>query len=125
MKPLTIFRAAFFVLLIATVAAVADRAPPAYPQGTITGWSTQRYSDNWSLNGAPSATRKHEFYELKGAGTLSQINDCGDFQTGQTVAYRVQDGKVYIRREGDNERPYSIEGAKADAPSAAVPSTAH
>ncbi len=111
-------------------ATVGISALPPYLHGTILGWGTQRYANNWSFGGAPPVTREHKFYDLKGAGTLYQINDCGDFQTGQVVDYRVDesdkhDKKIYIRRDRGGAYECKLEGARAvegnepDAPSAA------
>ena len=108
-----------FVLLMATIASAKDKTPPTYEHGTIAGWSMKYYPGFTSS--------KHKFYELKGAGSSYQINDCGDFQTGQAVDYRVDERveegnkihKIYIRGENGKEHKCSMEGAKTDAPSTA------
>jgi hypothetical protein len=82
MGPSTISRLAWFVLLIATIALGADTTPPTYRHGTIT--------KNFSAS--------HKSYDLKGPAGTYQINNCGDFQTGQAVDYRETDGKIYIHR---------------------------
>jgi hypothetical protein len=85
-------RAVLFVLLTATIAAAGEQ--PSYQQGTI----TQNFSG------------PHKHYELKGpAASFYEINRCGDFQTGQTVDYRVEDTKIYIRREGGKDYKCTIE----------------
>jgi hypothetical protein len=118
MNPSSILRTALFILLMATMAAGKDKTPPTYQKGTITGWSTKNYNPNIT-----NWAGKHKFYELKGAGLLYQINDCGDFQTGLAVDYRVSDNKLYIRRDDGKEYKCKIDGtrteepAKTDAPS--------
>jgi hypothetical protein len=75
-----------FVLLIfllrATIASA--QTSPGYRQGTIT----------------KSDPEARKAYFLKGAEALYQIKNCGDFQIGQSLDYRVEDFTVYIRREG-------------------------
>lgn len=104
MKPPTTIRAALFILLTATIAVGTDKPAPTYQQGTITK------SD-------PSA---HKSYDLKGTDTLYRIKDCGDFQTGQAVDYRVEEFTLYIRREGGKEYKCTVGSidsvAKAPAP---------
>jgi hypothetical protein len=104
MKPPMTTCAALLVLLAATIAAA--QTPAGYRQGTIT-----------------KNTGPHKSYDLKGAEALYQINNCGDFQSGQSVDYRVDDLKIYIRREGGKEYKCDVEmrsagarGAEADAP---------
>src|SRR5215470_17253282 len=58
----------------------------------------------------------HKFYELQSSGGSFQINNCGDFQTGQGVEYRVQDDKIYIRREGGKDYKCSIQSRTAPSP---------
>jgi hypothetical protein len=110
MKPTTT-RTVLFVLLVfllaATVAAIAAaQTTPSYKQGTITK------SD-------PSA---HKSYDLKGAEALYHIKNCGDFQTGQAVDYRVDDFTIYIRREGGKDYKCtvgsidSVSGSASDTP---------
>ena len=82
---------AFLVLFVATLAA-ADSTPATYQKGTITE--------------ATSSPQKS--YALKNGNVGYQISNCGDFQTGQTVEYRVKDRTVYIRREGGTEYKCSI-----------------
>ncbi len=92
MNPLTIPRTAVFFFLMATIAAAADKTPPTYQKGTIV-----------------SVPGKHTFCELKGVDIHKQISNCGDFQSGQTVDYRVKGDTVYIRRENGKEYKCSIE----------------
>ena len=98
-------RTIFFVLLTATIAAAGEQ--PSYQQGTI----TQNFSG------------PHKYYELRGpAASYFEINRCGDFQTGQTVDYRVEDPKIYIRREGGKDYKCTIEvrgGVSTDTAAAA------
>jgi hypothetical protein len=124
MRALTTTRTLLLVLLMATIAAAKDKTPPTYEHGTITGWSMKYYPG--FLSG------KHKFYELKGTATVYQINDCGDFQTGQSVDYRVEERleegntihKIYIRGENGKEHKCNMEGARSTAPASAAPSTA-
>jgi hypothetical protein len=110
-----------------------DNAPLTYQVGTITGWSTQYYPGTVAFGGAPSATTKHKFYEVKGAGTIYEINDCGDFKIGQVVGYRLDDAdendpRIYIHRDNGKEYNCAMEGARTvegagiATPSAVVPS---
>jgi len=78
---------------MATIATGADKTPPTYQKGAII-----------SISG------DHTFCELEGIGIHKQISNCGDFQTGQPVDYRVKGDKVYIRRENGKEYKCSIEG---------------
>lgn len=93
MNPLTISRTAFFILLMAAIAAGADKTPPTYQQATIISISGNRAS-----------------CELQGIGMHKQISNCGDFRTGQSVDYRVKGDKVYIRRENGKEYKCNIIG---------------
>ncbi|SRR5579871_936600 len=79
----------FAWLLVGPV--TADDAP-TYTKGTIT------------VSGASPKS-----YDLKGPDKAYQINHCGDFQNGQQVDYRVQEGKVHISHEGGKEYKCSIE----------------
>jgi hypothetical protein len=84
-------RTALFVFLTATIAAPADQTPPIYEKATII-----------TVSGRPA------FYELKGINVHSEISDCGDFWSGQSVDYRVKGDKVYIRRDNGKEYKCSI-----------------
>jgi hypothetical protein len=78
---------------MATIAAGADKTPPTYQKGTIS-----------------SISSNHASCELEGTGIHKQISNCGEFQSGQTVDYRVKGDNVYIRRENGKEYKCSIEG---------------
>ncbi|HET6929959.1 MAG TPA: hypothetical protein VFI45_06530 [Candidatus Acidoferrum sp.] len=93
MIPRTISRAALFFFLIASIAAAADKTPPAYQKGTIS-----------------NVSGNHASCELTGADIHKLIGNCGDFQSGQPVDYRVQGDKVYIRHEGGKEYKCAIVG---------------
>jgi hypothetical protein len=111
-------RIALFVL-ISTVAVGADKPPHTYQPGIITGWDTQHYARAYSIGGRVSSAPGHKkFYELKGVGMTYELDDCGSFTAGQAVDYRVEGKKVYIRKENGKEHKCSIEGVKADAPTA-------
>jgi hypothetical protein len=138
MNKSTILRTALLILLMATTAAAADKTPPTYQQGTIMGFDTRMDSKTFGGGGgggpanAPGApvhtsTRRTKVYELKTATLVYQIEDCGSFQAGkfeagQTVDFRVDDKRLYIRHDGDKEYKCRIEGtrvvegAKPDAP---------
>ena len=93
MNPWTGSRTALFIFMITTMAAGADKTPPTYQKGTI-------------LN----ISRNHTSCELEGIGIRKLISNCGNFQSGQPVDYRVKGDKVYIRRESGKEYKCSIEG---------------
>jgi len=113
-------RMALFVSLIYTFAVGEDKPPHVYQSGTITGWSTQHFSRPVTVGGNVYAAPGHKkFYELKGVGMTYQLDDCGSFSAGQAVEYRVEGKKVYIRKESGKEHKCSIEGVKADTPTAA------
>ena len=105
MNSFNVSRTALFVLLLTTIALAEDTS--AYQKGTI----TQNFS------------QKHKSYELKGGDNGYQISDCGDFQNGQVVDYRVKDNKVYIRQEDGKESKCAIEAELAglEASTAAKP----
>ena len=71
----------------------ADSAP-GYQKGTL----------------AKQFSSPRKFYDLKGNPKSYQINNCGDFQDGQEVDYRVDGEKVYIRRESGKEYKCNILG---------------
>ena len=89
----TILRAVLLALLTAGIGVCADKPQSAYHDGTIT----------------KNFTTAHKFYDLKGIGEEYQINNCGEFQTGQVVQYRADDTKVFIRREDGKEQKCSVE----------------
>lgn len=89
------FRTALIILISATMALAADEAASGYQKGTIT---------------AKDFSAAHKSYKLKDGDNGYQINNCGDFQTGQVVDYRATADKVYIRREDGKEYKCAIEG---------------
>ena len=93
MNPWTISRTALFIFLMTTMAAGADKTPRTYQKGTI-------------LN----ISRNHASCELEGIGIRKLISNCGNFQSGQPVDYRLKGDRVYIRRETGKEYKCSIEG---------------
>jgi hypothetical protein len=134
MHPLTIIRIAVFVLFIATIAIAGDQTAPTYQQGTVMGWDTRLDSKtHGGFGNTPvrTDTRRTKVYELKGADLSYQIDDCGSFQSGkftagQAVDYRVDDKRLYIRREDGKEYKCKIEGTRVvEGPKADAPSAAH
>jgi hypothetical protein len=93
MSLLNVSRSALFVLLTTTIAVAADSTAVGYQKGTI----TQEFSG------------KQKSYDLKNGDNGYRINNCGDFQNGQVVDYRVKDTNVYIRREDGKEYKCAIE----------------
>src|SRR6266567_799086 len=93
MNPWTISRTAIFIFLMTTMAAGAEKTPPTYQKGTILNISSD-----------------HASCELEGIGIRKLISNCGNFQSGQPVDYRLKGDRVYIRREGGKEYKCSIEG---------------
>jgi hypothetical protein len=141
MNPLAMSRTALFLLLVAGTATGGDKTPHVHLQGTITGWSNQVYQKHYARN-TESLMGNKKFYDLKGVGLVYQIagvdhpwrgavSACGPFQIAQTIDYRIEDGKIFIRRENKKEQKCDIasarmlEDTKAGAPSAAPPSTPH
>lgn len=111
-------RTTLFVLLLATIAVGADKTSHTYQRGTITGWNTQHYSRAFSSGGTVMSAPGHKkFYDLKGVGVLYEIDDCGSFEAGQAVDYRVDGKKIYILRENGKEHKCRIEGVKTEASS--------
>lgn len=89
MSSLKVSHSALLFLLIASVA--VGNSTPTYEKGTITQSSGSQKS-----------------YELRNGNNGYQIDNCGDFQTGQMVDYRVKDRSVYIRREDGKESKCAI-----------------
>jgi hypothetical protein len=90
---------------MATIAAGADKTPPTYQKGTIS-----------SISG------NHMSCELEGIGIHKRISNCRDFQSGQSVDYRIKGDNVFIRRENGKEYKCSIEGTiLANVPDNAQP----
>jgi hypothetical protein len=126
MNRATMTRAASFVVLLAAIAAGTDKTPPTYKKGTITGWDTR--VDTYSSGNGGTTRRRVKVYELKDAGMIYEIDKCGAFQAGQfvagqTVDYRLEGTRIYIRREDGKEYKCkmdgarTVDGAKTDAPS--------
>ncbi len=128
-------RTALFVLLMATTGVGADKTPPTYQKGTITGWDTRVDVRNGGNNG--SKTYRHtRVYDLKATDLIYEIDDCGSFQAGQftagqTVEYRIDDAdkndlRIYIRRENGKEFKCRMEGARiVEDTEPAAPSDPH
>jgi hypothetical protein len=125
----TVLCSVLCILLAATIAASDQHT---YQKGTITGWNIRVDSNTSGGTGnSPVSTinRRAKVYELKGSGLVYKVDYCGAFQAGkfdigQTVDYRVDGDRLYIRRAADKEYKCKIEGTKAadgaklDAPSA-------
>jgi hypothetical protein len=129
MNSFTILRTALLILLMTTISAAADKTPPTYQKGTITGWekATDIRGGVGANNG--TVTRNKKVYALQGTDLVYRIDYCGSFQagkfeTGQAVDFRVDGERLYIRRDDGKEYKCKIEGtraaegAKADAPAA-------
>jgi len=103
------------LLLLVTAAPASDKPAPSYQSGVITAWSNEPYARRFG-----HVLRKKE-YELKGTGVTYEINDCGTFTAGQTIDYRVDGKKIYIRQEKDKdkENKCTIDGVKTDTSSTA------
>lgn len=93
---MTLTRTVFLALLLTTIA-VGKETDHDYQQGTIT-----------KNAGSPTT------YEVRGPDMDKKIANCGDFQTGQAVDYRVEGDKVYIRRDGGKEYKCTIEASYGD-----------
>src|SRR5580658_2788919 len=95
------------VLLATGIAAGQERYTYKYLHGTITK------TDSGS----------HKAYDLKGTDGLYHIKDCGDFQIGQAVDYRVEDFTLYIHREGGKDYKCTVASVDSFAPPAPPPPT--
>jgi hypothetical protein len=126
MLPQTTIRTALFAVLLATIAAGADKAPPAYKKATITGWDTR--IETYNSGNGQSTRRRVKVFELKDDKMIYQIDKCGAFQAGQfvagqTVDYRLEGDRIYIHREDGKEYKCKMDGirvaedAKPQAPS--------
>jgi len=82
------------LLLLLCSSAIAGGTTPAYQKGTIT----------------ESLSPTHKFYELRDGANGYQFNDCGDFQIGQVVDYRLDNDKLYVHRDDGNEGKCTIKG---------------
>lgn len=98
---LKVSHAVFFAVLITTLSATGS-ASATYQKGSIT----------------PSSSTAQKSYDLKNGDRGYQISNCGDFQTGQTVEYRVKDTTVYIRREDGKEYKCAIKAELINDPTA-------
>lgn len=97
MNPFKISRIALLIFLSTTIATVAGKTPPTYQKGTIS-----------NISGNPLSC------ELEGIGIHKQINNCRDFQSGQSVDYRVKGDNVFIRRENGKEYKCGLVGTILD-----------
>lgn len=130
MRSLAIARTLFVAVLLTTVAFAANKTPHTYLKGTITGW--QNGTDLWGAGffgdygqGVP---REKTVFELKGTDWIYLVDYCGAFQAGQfgigqSVDYRLDSDRLYIRRENGKEYKCKIDGQKTlpDAKAAAPP----
>jgi len=131
MSQVTTARTALLAVLLATFAVGSDKTPHTYQQGTIRGWESR--TDIWGAGivgtDAEGVSRKVTVFELKSTELVYLIGYCGAFQAGQfglgqAVDYRVNGGRLYIRRDDGKEYKCKIEGqktsqdAKTVAPSA-------
>jgi hypothetical protein len=131
MSRVTIARTALLAVLLATFAVGSDKTPHTYQKGTIRGWENR--TDIWGAGivgtDAEGVSRKVTVFELKSTELVYLIGYCGAFQAGQfglgqAVDYRVNGGRLYIRRDDGKEYKCKIEGqktlqdAKTVAPSA-------
>ena len=127
MSSVTIARAAFLLVLLATFAVGSDKVPHTYLRGTITGW--QNGVDLWGSGffgtygeGVP---REKTVFELRGTAGIYLIDYCGAFQAGQfgigqAVDYRLDTDRLYIRRDNGKEYKCKIEGQRVSQDAAAV-----
>jgi hypothetical protein len=101
MRPSAAFTAAL-ITFIAVIACAGDNSVSGYQKGTL----------------AKHFSSAHKSYDLKDGDKGYQISNCGDFQDGQTVDYRVKEDKVYIRRDDGKEFKCSIEAELTGSPDA-------
>ena len=95
---------------------------PTYLKGTMLGFSIRRdlhVSGGGAATGVSSAARKAKVYELQGPDLIYQVDYCGSFQAGQfqpgqVVEFRVDNGggRLYIRHDGDKEYSCQLEGTR-------------
>ena len=115
MNPMTVVRTMLLVVALATCAVGADKTQTSYQKGTIKGWDKQ--TDMWGYGGNEPIPRDKTVFELKGTDLVYLIDYCGAFQAGkfdlgQPVDYRVDDQRLYIRRDNGKEYKCKIEGKK-------------
>ena len=92
-----------------TVATVAG--PRTYLKGTIQGYEV-RYRIS---RGSTGSVRRAKVYDLLGPDLIYEIDFCGAFQageftTGQTLEFRVEAERVYVRHDNDKEYSCQLEG---------------
>lgn len=129
MRLITIARTAFVGLLLTTFAFASEKTPHTYQKGTIHGWENR--TDIWGAGffgtDGEGVVRKVTLFELKGADMLYLIDYCGAFQAGQfglgqSVDYRLDGDRLYVRRDNGKEYKCKIEGQKTlDAPKSDAP----
>lgn len=100
-----LFRIALSVLLLPALSAIA--------------WPQQNYQKGTIRKGNPSGQSCDVIDGNKGY----QIGNCGNFQSGQAVDYRVKEKKLYIRVEQGNEAKCPIEAELSGILDANTPST--
>jgi hypothetical protein len=122
MSSVTIARTSLLAILLVTFAVGSDKTPPSYQKGTIKGW--KKRTDTWGFagnNGEPIPRNKTIFElrgtDLTGTDLVYLIDYCGAFQAGkfelgQPVDYRVDEMRLYIRRDNGKEYRCKIEGTK-------------
>ena len=93
---------------------------PTYLKGTILGFSLRRdIHVSGGAGGVGSSARKAKVYELQGPDLIYQVDYCGafqagQFQPGQVVEFRVDNGggRLYIRHDADKEYSCQLEGTR-------------
>lgn len=75
-----------------------------YTSLPVFGETTPRYQKGTIIK----ETGHETVYQLTGPNLRVWIKACGDFQTGQTVEYRIEGEETYIRRDNGNEYTCSI-----------------
>ncbi len=85
--------------------------PRTYLKGTIQGYGI-RYRIS---KGSTGGVRRAKVYDLVGPDLIYEIDFCGAFQageftTGQTVDFRVEDERLYILHDVNKEYSCQIEG---------------
>ncbi len=91
MNSRNVIRTVLSILLFATIAIAADE--PNYQTGTL----------------AKHFSSAHNSYDLKDGDKGYQISNCGDFEDGQVVDYRVKEDKMYIHRDDGKDYKCTIE----------------
>ena len=104
-------------MIIATVATAADKKPPTYQKGTITGFNTMMQTAG---GGGPSGS-VHSYgvkvYELRGTDSIYTLHCLGwkvaKFTIGQTMDYRTDGDKFYVHPDNEKESRCVVVGARA------------